>query len=89
MPSARYQVRRYQEDREGRLELRKEDGEMEVYIILEEGTNGEEEKLVGITMVYEESRRRTGMETATGLSNIASNVANLLKAIGGLVFEGR
>ena len=85
----RYQVRRYQEERVGRLELRREGGETEVYIILEEGTNGEEEKLEGVLMVYDENRRRTGMETATGVASIAGNIARLLEAIGGLVFGGR
>ena len=88
LPGPRYQVRRYQEERVGRLELRRERGETEVYIILEEGTNGEEEKLEGVLMVYDECRRRTGLETATGVAGIAGNAAKLLKAIGCLVFGG-
>ena len=88
-PGARYQVRRYQEDRKGHLELRREGGETEVYIILEEGTNGEEEKLKGTMMIYDETRNRTGMETATGVASIAGQIAKITKAIAGLVFEGR
>ena len=83
---ARYQVRRYQEEREGRLELRRERGETEVYIIMEEGTHGE--KLEGVLMIYDESKKRTCMETATRVAGIAGNAAKLLKAIGCLVFGG-
>ena len=89
VPGARYQVRRYQEERSGHLELRMEAGETEVYIVLVEGINGEEEKLKGTMMIYEEDRRRTGMETATGVAGIAGQIAKITKAIGGLVFEGR
>ena len=89
MPGLRYQVRRYQEEREGRLELRREGGETEVYIILEEGTNAEEEKLEGVLMVYDGPMRMTGMETATGVAGIAGKIAQLHRAKGGLVFGGR
>ena len=89
LPGPRYQVRRYQEERVGRLELRRERGETEVYIILEEGTNGEEEKLEGVLMVYDESKKGTGMEKAIKGAGIACNIAKLLKNIGDLVYGGR
>ena len=51
-----YKVRRYREEREGSIEIRLEEGDLEVYYVKEEGTNGEEELLEGTMMTYETSR---------------------------------
>ena len=51
-----YKVRRYREEREGSIEIRLEEGDLEVYYVKEEGTNGEEELLQGTMMTYETSR---------------------------------
>ena len=50
-----YKVRRYREEREGSIEIRLEEGDLEVYYVKEEGTNGEE-LLQGTMMTYETSR---------------------------------
>ena len=40
-------------------------------------------------MVYDKSRRRTGLDTANIAADFADNVAKLVKAIGCRVFGGR
>ena len=40
-------MRRYREEREGSIEIRLEEGDLEVYYVKEEGTNGEEKLLEG------------------------------------------
>ena len=50
-----YKVRRYREEREGSIEIRLEEGDLEVYYVKEEGTNGEDELLEGTMMTDETS----------------------------------
>ena len=52
-----YTVRRYKEEREGKLELRIEGETIRVYLKSEEGESAQEELLEGVMMSYEENRR--------------------------------
>ena len=54
-----YKVRRYREEREGSIEIRLEEGHLEVYYVKEEDgkeLEREEELLEGTMMTYDTSR---------------------------------
>ena len=77
-----YTVRRYQEKREGRIQLRVKQGNLEVYFLSEEGTNGKEELLEGVTMTYDTSKRRPpALQTAVSRSQIVANIGRALTGV--------
>jgi len=81
-----FQMRVYQVKTEGRIDMRTENGEEKVYLVIEEGPNGDEIELKPVdTKTYDESKRLTRPDIAGKLSNA---ITSWLSALGDLLSGG-
>jgi len=81
-----FQMRVYEVKTEGRIDMRTENGEEKVYLVIEEGPNGDEIELKPVdTKTYDESKRLTRPDIAGKLSNA---ITSWLSALGDLLSGG-
>ena len=82
-----FQFRVYEVKCEGCIDLRHEDGREKVYLVTEEGPNGEEVELLPVdTKTYDESTRVTSLDRAV---KIAKAFSQWISALGDLLKGGR